>query len=292
MRFVAVDWGTSNRRAYLVDGGAVVDEREDDLGIMKVAAGGFDTAARDFISRFGDLPVLLAGMIGSNRGWVEAAYCPAPAGMADLAGAVRWIEPGKLGIVPGVSFQDGLRADVMRGEETQILGGVAAGLLPADGIVCHPGTHNKWVQLPGGRIVGFRTVMTGEAFALFKGHGILSDLLQGDANADRPAFAAGVAHGLVHDDLLSELFAVRARTLLGQADRSDAPSYVSGLLCGADIRVGLSDWPDAAAVHVVGRPALTALTAHGLRLSGRNAVEIDGEEALIAGLAALAEELL
>ena len=292
MRFVAVDWGTSNRRAYLVEGGKVVEEREDDLGILKIPAGGFAAASAEFVRGFGGLPVLMAGMVGSNRGWVEAAYCPAPAGLDDLAGAVRWIEPGRIGIVPGVSVRDERRADVMRGEETQILGGVADGSLPADGVVCHPGTHNKWVRLEAGRIVAFRTVMTGEAFALFRGHGILSDMLRGDADAESPAFAAGVAHALVRDDLLSELFAVRARVLLGMAERGDAPSYVSGLLCGADIRVGLSDWPDAAQVHVVGRPSLTALSASGLRLAGRSVTEIDGETALIAGLSALAEKLL
>ena len=231
-------------------------------------------------------------MVGSNRGWAEAPYCRAPAGLDDLAARVHWVEPKRIGIVPGVSWLADNRADVMRGEETQILGGIASGMLPADGVVCHPGTHNKWVALEGGRIVAFRTVMTGEAFALLRGAGILADWLKGDPDPESPAFAAGVAHGLVRDDLLSELFATRARVLLGHADKADVPSYVSGLLCGGDIRVGLSDWPDTAQVHVVGRPSLTALTAAGLRLSGRHAAEVDGEAALIAGLSALAEKLL
>lgn len=292
MRFIAVDWGTSNRRAYVVEDGKVVDEREDDLGILKVPAGGFAAASAAFLDGLGDLPVLMAGMVGSNRGWVEAAYCPTPAGIADLAKAVRWVEPGRIGIVPGVSFRDDTRADVMRGEETQILGGVADGSLPADGVICHPGTHNKWIRLEDSRIVAFRTVMTGEAFALFKGHSILGDMMQQDADPNSAAFAAGVAHGLMRDDLLSELFAVRARTLLGVADKADAPSYISGLLCGGDIRVGLSDWPNTAQVHIAGRPSLTALSAAGLRLSGRDAAEVDGETALISGLSALAKELL
>ncbi len=292
MKFIAVDWGTSNRRAYVVEDGKVTAEREDGLGILEVPAGGFEAAAHGIIAGFGDLPVLMAGMVGSNRGWVEAPYCPAPAGLDDLAGAVRWIDSGKIGIVPGVSYLAGQRADVMRGEETQILGGVASGALPADSLVCHPGTHNKWIAIEGGRIAAFRTVMTGEMFALLKGHSILSDLLGGEADADSPAFAAGVAHGLMRDDLLSELFATRARVLLGAADRADAPSYVSGLLCGADIRVGLDDWPETAQVHVVGRPSLTALSAAGLRLSGRHATELDGELAFIAGLSAIAEKVL
>lgn len=292
MTFIAVDWGTSNRRAYVVEDGMVVREREDDQGILKIARDGFAASHADFVEDLGDLPVLMAGMVGSNRGWVDAPYCPAPAGLGDLAGRIQWVEPGRIGIVPGVSFRTEARADVMRGEETQLLGGVAAGTLPADGLVCHPGTHNKWVELRDGRIVAFRTVMTGEAFALFRGGGILADWLKDEPDAGSKAFAAGVAHGLVRDDLLSELFATRARVLLGDAGQADVPSYVSGLLCGGDIRIGLADWPDTAQVHVVGRPSLTALTATGLRLSGRHAAEVDGETALIAGLATLAETVL
>lgn len=289
--FLAVDWGTTNRRAYHVgEGGAVVAEHEDGCGILSVDD--FPAAVKELTARFGELPMLMGGMIGSNRGWVEAPYCPTPAGIDDLARAIKWVEPGRVGIVPGVSYLDTDRCDVMRGEEVQILGAVADGHLPADGVLCHPGTHNKWIELQGGRIVAFRTVMTGELFNLLRKHSILSDLMAGEASAGHPAFAKGVGHGLVRDDLLSELFAVRARVLLGAAPREDAAAYVSGLLIGADLRTGLADWPGEAAIPVVGRPELTELFATALRLAGRHATELDGEQAFVGGLKRISEIVL
>ena len=119
--FIAVDWGTTNRRAYLIDGdGACAEEFEDGRGILSVAHGGFPDAVAEIRERLGDQPLLMAGMIGSNRGWVEAPYVPCPAGLDDLAAALAWAEPGRTAIVPGVSYDAATRADVMRGEEVQI----------------------------------------------------------------------------------------------------------------------------------------------------------------------------
>lgn len=288
--FLAVDWGTTNRRAYHVaPGGAVVAEHEDGLGILSVPPGGFPAAVEELRRRFGDLPVLMGGMIGSNRGWVEAPYCPCPAGIEDLVCHIKWVEPGRVGIVPGVSFMQGETCDVMRGEEVQILGAVADGQLPRNGLVHHPGTHNKWIELREGRIVRFRTVMTGELFNLLRKHSILSDLLGQEAGIDA-GFVAGLDHGLSHDDLLAELFSVRARVLLGRMERRGAASYISGLMIGGELRVAAAFWPDAPEeVTVVGRPELTALFVAAFTQAGRRARELDGEGAFVAGLRHIAE---
>jgi 2-dehydro-3-deoxygalactonokinase len=286
--FIAVDWGTTNRRGYRVEAdGRMSAEFEDDQGILKIAAGGWDGALSAVTDRLGDYPLLLAGMIGSNRGWVEAPYAPCPAGLPELAAGLRWVEPGRVAIVPGVSFLGEGRADVMRGEETQILGAFGDGLVPADALICHPGTHNKWIRLEDGRITSFRTVMTGELFNLLRGHSILADLLK-DPAAPGEAFTRGVKHGLEEDDLASELFAVRARVLLGQAPREDAASYTSGLLIGSDLRIGLRGAPDGEIV-VMGRPELTALFAAALGIAGREHREVDGETAFLAGCRHIAE---
>ncbi|MGZ8999191.1 MAG: 2-dehydro-3-deoxygalactonokinase, partial [Allosphingosinicella sp.] len=267
--------------------GVLKDEMEDGLGILSVAAGGFPDAVRTIRERLGDRPMLLAGMVGSNRGWVEAPYVPCPAGIEDLAERLAWVEPGMIAIVPGVSFDRGQCADVMRGEEVQILGAHAAGMIGDDALVCHPGTHNKWIKLEGGRIAGFRTVMTGELFNLLREHSILADLLEGEA-VPGPAFAAGVRHGLDHDDLLAELFSVRARILLGKQAREDACGYTSGLLIGSDLRVGLRD-SGPGEIVAMGRPELTGLFAAALGEADREVREVDGEEAFLAGARRLAE---
>jgi 2-dehydro-3-deoxygalactonokinase len=286
--FIAADWGTTNRRAYLLDAeGTCVDEFEDDQGILSVPKGGFAESVAEIRERLGDRFLLLAGMVGSNRGWIEAPYVRCPAAIDDLAANLVWPEDDRTAIVPGVSFIDPDEADVMRGEEVQLLGAFAAGMIPPHALVCHPGTHNKWARLDDGRITRFRTVMTGEVFNLLREHSILADLLGGTAEAD-DAFTAGVTRGLKDECLTAELFKIRARVLLGQADAGDAPSYGSGLLIGTDVRAGLREGDDSE-VYVMGRPELTGLYSAALRIAGWECREVDGEEAFLAGARRIVE---
>jgi 2-dehydro-3-deoxygalactonokinase len=288
--YIAVDWGTTNRRAWRLDqAGAVAGEMEDERGILAVPEGGFHEAVAEVRARLGDLPMLMAGMVGSNRGWVEAPYVPCPAGLPDLAARLHWIEAERAAIVPGVSYALGGAADVMRGEEVQLLGAYAEGWIGPDSTLCHPGTHNKWVRLEDGRIAAFRTVMTGELFNLLKAHSILADLLAGPVEPGR-AFEAGVRHGLDGDDLTAELFSVRARALLGKAPREESGAYVSGLLIGADLKVGLRMAGESEVV-TIGSPELTRLFGAALEIAGRPSRSIDGEAAFLAGIRHLVELL-
>jgi len=287
--FITVDWGTTNRRAYRIDdSGRRVDEFEDDKGVLSIPAGGFPAAVEEIRERLGDAPLLLAGMVGSNRGWKEAPYVAAPAGLDDLAGSLAW--PGaREAIVPGVSYVGDGRADVMRGEEVQLLGAVAAGLVDPDALVCHPGTHNKWAVLRGGRIASFRTVMTGELFSLLKEHSILADLLKGEVEAGE-VFREAARFAIGHEAVPAELFAVRARVLLGEARKEDAASWTSGLLIGTDVRVGLAG-AAAERVVIIGRPELTRLYAAAVSEAGREAVELDGETCFLAGISEIAKRI-
>jgi len=281
--YIAVDWGTTNRRAYRIgpDGGCDA-EFEDEKGILSVKSGGFPRAVAEIRARLGDQPLMMGGMVGSNRGWVEAPYVPCPAGPETLAEHLVVIDAERAAIVPGLSYLDGNRADVMRGEEVQLFGAAATDLVPADCLVCHPGTHNKWVQLAGGRVTSFRTVMTGELFNLLRERSILSDLLVEDV-VPGAAFRDGVRRGLSRESLSAQLFSVRAEVLLGQRPRSEAASFTSGLLIGDDIRAGLAD-VDHRQIIVMGRPELTQLYVAALEEAGRSAREVDGERAFIAGI--------
>ena len=287
--FIAVDWGTTNRRAYSIDGsGKCTDEFEDHKGVLSVDAGQFPDAVAEIRQRLGDKPLLLAGMVGSNRGWREAPYVPCPAGLDDLAKALVWAGEREA-IVPGVSFLKNDRADVMRGEEVQLLGAIAAGSVDPEGLACHPGTHNKWATLKDGKINEFRTVMTGELFSLLKDHSILSDLLQGPVEVNE-VFKAAAREAIYHEALPAELFSIRSRVLLGKAKKEDSPSYASGLLIGADVRVGLS-YPTAADISVIGRPELTRLYAAAIGQAGRTVAELDGERAFLAGVHEIAKRI-
>ena len=286
--FIAVDWGTTNRRAYLIEnGGRNAAEFEDGKGILSVRRGEFEGAIAEIREKLGERPMLLAGMVGSNRGWVEAPYVPCPAGSDDLArGLVRIGDD--VAIVPGVLMSDG-RSDVMRGEEVQLIGAVASGEIPNDCLVCHPGTHNKWVRVIDGRIASFRTVMTGELFSMLKARSILSDLLARRVTSGN-AFREGVSRGLAGAGITSELFEVRARFLLGKLDASDGASMVSGLLIGEDVRVGLGE-SKLSPVVVMGRPELTALYTAALDVAGVESELRDGEGAFIAGACTIVEQI-
>lgn len=287
--FIAVDWGTTNRRAYRLDAsGKCTAEFEDEDGILAVPRDGFPSAIADIRERLGDHPLLLGGMVGSNRGWKEAPYVRCPAGIDDLAKALVWVGEREA-IVPGVSYLKNDRADVMRGEEVQLLGAVATKLVDPMGLVCHPGTHNKWVTLRHGEISEFKTVMTGEIYNLLKEHSILSDLLQSKVEAN-DAFKQAAANAIADAALTAELFSVRARVLLGQSRKEDAAAYASGLLIGTDVRIGLSI-PTAAQISVIGRPELTKLYAAAIGQAQRSATEVDGERCFLAGAYEIAKRI-
>jgi 2-dehydro-3-deoxygalactonokinase len=287
--FIAVDWGTTNRRGYALDSSnRCINEFEDDKGILNVTSGGFEEAVCDIRTRLGEKPMLLGGMIGSNRGWIEASYVACPAGIDDLAESLVWVEERRTAIVPGVADK-GEQPDVMRGEEVQLLGAVADGQIPQDCLICHPGTHNKWVRVVEGRIESFRTVMTGELFSLLAKHSILSDWLNDEAMDDAP-FRAGVRQGLEARPLASELFGVRASVLLGRLPKEQAVAFTSGLLIGQDVHVG-SEHPTELPVIVMGRPDLTRLYRTALSEAGVEATEVDGEKAFIAGARSIVERM-
>jgi len=286
--FIAVDWGTTNRRAYRIGADRRCErEFEDGRGILSVGRGEFEGALAEVRQRLGDAPMVLGGMVGSNRGWIEAPYVPCPAGLDELAAGL--VRIGKdVVIVPGVSLS-GERFDVMRGEEIQLLGAVASGEIPDECLVCHPGTHNKWVRVDKGRIGSFRTVMTGELFNMLRERSILSEILV-DAAVPGEAFADGVRRGLSGSGITSELFEARARFLLGDLRASDGGSYVSGLLIGEDVQIGRGEGRDLPVV-VMGRPELTGLYAAALSECGISAEEVDGEGAFIAGACKIAERI-
>lgn len=281
--FIAVDWGTTNRRAWRIEDGVVTAQERDGRGVTAVPADGWDAEVAGLRARLGDHPMLLAGMVGSTIGWHEAAYVPAPAGLEELA--AHWLAvDARTVIVPGLSTVAGGRGDVMRGEEVQLLGAVAAGLTPGDALLCQPGTHCKWATMRDGRVDGFVTAMTGELFALLRGGGILAAQLTGEVVAGA-AFEAGVAEGRGRD-LPAALFGIRTAKLLGLRDDRDAPSYASGLLIGADVAARLAE-TSGATVHVLADPVLGGLYATAIRMCGGTAVVVDSHAAFIAGITRL-----
>lgn len=282
-RFIAIDWGTTNRRVYVIDDGKIVVTERDAVGVVAVPPDGFEAEIGRLASRHGRLPMLMAGMVGSNRGWVDAGYVACPATLDSVAAALVRPADG-IAIVPGVrQIVDG-RGDVMRGEEVQLLGAVAAGLAPCDALLCQPGTHCKWAVMRDGAITGFATAMTGEMFALLKHHALIGAAMTAPARVGT-AFADGVAAS-ADGDLLGELFGVRPASLLGLRDDADAASFVSGLLIGSDCRARIGA---AETVHVLGDPNLGCLYATAITALGGHVRQVDGNAAFVAGITRLWE---
>lgn len=280
--FLAIDWGTTNRRIYRIgEDGTVAETTRDDRGTLSIAQADWPAEIAHIRARFGDLPIVAAGMIGSTRGWREAPYVDCPAGLGDLAAALFSVEPGRTAIVPGVA--DRTAPDVMRGEEVQLLGAVAAGLAPPNALLCQPGTHCKWATMEDGRIAGFRTAMTGELFAMLRDRSLLSDYLGGAAAPDAD-FAAGVALAQ-QGRLLTNLFRERARAVLDPAARAATAARTSGLLIGSDVVE--QRLAPGQTVHVLADPVLGALYGLAIAQVGAVAVPVDSHAAFVAGMTAL-----
>jgi 2-dehydro-3-deoxygalactonokinase len=248
---IAIDWGTTSARAYRLDaGGRVAGQRSAPLGIQHVRDGAFAAALATLIGDWaGDpAPRIACGMIGSRQGWIEAPYSACPAALGTLARALVRVPGGALAIVPGVTCVDAAGVpDVMRGEETQILGVIASGDRGGRErqLVVLPGTHSKWAIVADGRIESFATFLTGELFAVLKDHSILGRMMPPGDDAGDAATAAfdraldrGLAAGAAGAGLLHDLFGTRTLALFGDLAPAATADYLSGLLIGSELRAG------------------------------------------------------
>lgn len=257
-QLIALDWGTTSLRAYkLAAGGVVLEQRALSSGIMqlpktpRVIHGGecadgfelaFEEACGDWLDAQPDLPVIACGMVGSAQGWREAAYCETPANVANLGNSLQTLvslRGTRVHIVPGV-IQRSRLPNVMRGEETQVLGVLQN--LPAEAggdlLIGLPGSHSKWVEVVEGRITHFDTFMTGEVFAVLSEHSILGRTQQQGAAFDGLAFDRGVQVALSADGelgVLSTLFSARTLGLTGELAPTAQADYLSGLMIGHEL---------------------------------------------------------
>jgi 2-dehydro-3-deoxygalactonokinase len=284
---IGLDWGTTSCRAYLLgDGGDLLARIDDGPGILRVENGAFgpalDAMIGGWLAAHGRLPVVLSGMIGSRQGWVEVPYARCSASADDVvAGLARIDHDGlDIAVVPGLSTESHGMPDVMRGEETQVFGALA--LSGRDGLYLLPGTHSKWTEVLAGRIVTFRTFMTGEVFAALKGYTILGRLMR-DGEPDAAGFARGVQEGAALGGagaLLHRLFATRTYNLMGQIADTALSDYLSGLLIGAEIAEATRR--SKSAVTIVASPALAARYRDALALLGCPG-ELAPEDCVAAG---------
>lgn len=311
---VAGDWGTSNLRLFLADaegtplatkagpGAAIVD-----APFPRVLS----SLVGDWQREHGDLPIVLCGMVGSSIGWTQVPYVPCPADARQIAAGCASLEQGRVRIVPGLSCTNRLDApDVMRGEETQILGALQLdpALRRGAQLLCLPGTHTKWVSINDGVIGDFLTAPAGELYALLERHSVLVSDASAKQRTGQRASPVPAATGTAEDwsrseadayargleqvrrfpqaDLLQRIFQCRSRRLSGDLAPRDASAFMSGLVIGSDVHSALRLMAPRtnAIVQVIGAPQLTRLYAQALTAFGATPRELDGEAAALAGL--------
>jgi 2-dehydro-3-deoxygalactonokinase len=305
-RFIAGDWGSSFMRLYLCEVGASVRVLDTVNGpgikFCDDPEAAFFSAAGRWLEREGLLPVVLAGMVGSNVGWIDCPYAQCPASLDDLAARMTRFEARgvPIAIVPGISCTNifGL-PDVTRGEEAQIFGWLAGAAGEGRRTLCLPGTHAKWCSVGGARVTRFFTSMTGEMFEILVAHslvgrGMAPVTLDSTIAAGDPAFVRGVETALAGAQLAFEHAVFSARSLLVTGDLSpeSARPYLSGLLIGCEVRDAITALAAAGEpvdhVTLIGAPALSPLYAAVLDGLGIAYAMADVHAASLAGLAALA----
>lgn len=290
--WIAVDWGTSNLRAFAMSAdGRVLAEASSDDGMGKLTRDGFEPALLRLIGPWleGRPPVIACGMVGSRQGWCEAPYRAVPCTPLVHAALVKaptadprltvWIAPGLKQAQP---------ADVMRGEETQIAG--ALRLMPGyDGVICLPGTHSKWVHVSAGEVVSFQTFMTGELFALLSGASVLRHGMQTEG-WDDAAFDGAVSDAISRPErIAARLFTIRAEGLIAALAPDAARARLSGLLIGTELAAARPYWLGQR-VTLVGAERISAAYARALAAQGVEAKRLSATDCTLAGLSLLAPE--
>jgi 2-dehydro-3-deoxygalactonokinase len=297
---VLVDWGTSRLRLWAIGtDGATIDAIRSAEGMGATEPRAFEGILEHHLAELGaraDVPVIMCGMVGSRQGWQEAPYVAVPARLDTIiARAVRVSDtPRDVRILPGIADRSADAPDVMRSEETQLLGLSRLAGPTADGLVCMPGTHAKWVRLDDGArtVAAFATALTGDLFAALSTASVLRHSIADGAGTDGDAFDAAVAASLAEPaTTLMRLFAIRSRGLLAGQDAAHALGTLSGTIIGHDIAGALARFGTPSRLTLVGGGTLGTLYERALRVAGIAATTIDGEELACEGLLAAARQI-
>lgn len=288
-RLIAIDWGTSNFRAFLIDGGGkVLAKKFAKLGVLKIRRNQFELVLEreivDWRKAYGDLPIIMAGMIGSRQGWQEVPYLSCPLALKSLSQNLQAVNrQTNTWIIPGlrIDYPDG-RVDVMRGEETQILGAIAHAPVEIH-VFCLPGTHSKWAYIKDHELFAFNSFMTGEIFTLLRKHSILGRLMLG-SNIDNSGFNRGLIWGERSDSLLAQLFQVRTQVLAGTLNTKAVFGFLSGILIAHELHQALQSPIAHSKVALIANPRIANLYAKALQRHNIEGIIMDADDVTATGL--------
>lgn len=280
-RFIAVDWGSTHLRAWLYRDGECIAQQQQPLGVSRLT----DVSACEVFEQYiapwrqqAQTPVVMAGMIGSDAGWLPVPYLSCPVALHQLSDRLSEVAE-QVWIVPGLMQQANGHHSVMRGEETQLLGAMV--LAPASCYVM-PGTHSKWVRTANDAVQQFATAMTGELHHLLMSQSLIGKGLPAQKE-NAGAFQAGLQSGLDSPSLVTRLFDARAGRLLGYLPAEHVSEWLSGLLIGAEVAAMLAEHP-VTGIALVGSESLCRRYRQALDMKGVAAHEVAGDTAFLHGI--------
>lgn len=284
-RYIAIDWGSTNLRAWLYQGDHCLESRQSEAGVTRLNGKSPAAVLAEMTEnwREGNTPIVMAGMVGSNVGWKVAPYLPVPVLFSTIGERLTSVGDN-IWIIPGLSVSREDNHNVMRGEETQMLG---ARVLAPSSLYVMPGTHCKWVQADREQIHDFRTVMTGELHHLLLNHSLLGMGLPTQESAPE-AFTAGLERGLTHPAVLPHLFDVRASHVLGALPREQVSEFLSGLLIGAEVATMSQQYAHEQVITLVAGTSLASRYHQAFQALGRDVVVVPGDTAFQAGIRSIA----
>ena len=297
-KYAAADWGTSRLRVWLIDeNGAPIGERRSDQGMQKVAREDYEGVLEHHLQELkapDDLAVIVCGMAGARQGWQEADYLTVPTALNDIARRAVIVKNTQrdVRILPGLAQQDPSRPDVMRGEETQLLG--ALGNEEPSMLACLPGTHSKWALIESGEVRGFSSYMTGEMFALLTQQSILRHAVGDNPDFDPRGvdFSTAVREAFESpQDVLGKLFSLRASGLLFDSSPDSCCGRLSGLLIGAEISTALMQFGKDQAVRLIASGKMADLYQTAFSATGVEFTAVDADEAVLKGLVSAAGKI-
>ena len=295
--YIVIDWGSTNIRAFLYIDGKQVEEKKSPEGVTTVRGkdceGAFDRLTAAWMEKYGPLPVIMSGMVGSINGWADAQYLDCPVKLDQLPDhltPVTHTKGYKIRIVPGICVKDPDNYNVIRGEEVQLAGALKK---QPSKVFLMPGTHCKWVLCDGLKVESFRTAMTGELHSIMMKYSLVG-LGAGEQEESATDYEAGLERGYNENNIIPRLFEIRGANILGGIKPSHVGEFLSGLLIGSEIASMQKIFKftrDDGPIGLIASPFLNARYVKGLKLAGLESFCVNGDEAFLGGILPIADAL-
>ena len=290
--WIALDWGTSSFRAYLVRDKFILDKISTNDGMKFVSKANFKNILIKnicvWLKSYNIKTILVSGMVGSKQGWVEVPYKKCPCSVLKLNFTkIKISKKINVIILSGISQQR--PDDVMRGEETQIAGYLLKNKF-FEGSICLPGTHSKWVQILDMKIIKFNTFLTGELFEIIKKNSILCHNLNSNKIDEKIVLKSAKNIMVDPSFFTNKLFNIRAKGLLRDTSDIENNSILTGYILAMEIIASKSYWENKDVI-LIGSKKLNRLYELILHKKCKSITNIKSDEMTVKGLSFFKENL-